>query len=88
MPSPALIFPILSLKPELVLIFSDLQADIAAELILKGIDVHAFNQRSVEGILSMISMIGSLVGANRKAEKLIGDYTKKLETLRMKKQML
>jgi iron complex transport system substrate-binding protein len=76
---------ILLLNPDLVLTFSDLQADIAAELILKGIDVHAFNQRSVEGILSMISMIGSLVGANRKAEKLIADYTKKLETLREKK---
>ena len=76
---------ILALNPDLVLTFSDLQADIAAELILKGIDVHAFNQRSVEGILSMISMIGSLVGANRKAEKLIADYTKKLETLGKKK---
>ena len=40
---------ILALNPDLVLTFSDLQADIAAELILKGIDVHAFNQRSVRG---------------------------------------
>ena len=77
---------ILSLNPDLVLTFSDLQADIAAELISKGIDVHAFNQRSVEGILSMISMIGSLVGASKKSEELISGYAKKLETLRKKQR--
>jgi iron complex transport system substrate-binding protein len=77
---------ILSLNPDLVLTFSDLQADIAAELISKGIDVHAFNQRSVEGILSMISMIGSLVGASKKSEELISGYAKKLETLRKKER--
>ena len=77
---------ILSLNPDLVLTFSDLQADIAAELISKGIDVHAFNQRSVEGILSMISMIGSLVGASKKSEELISGYAEKLETLRKKKR--
>ena len=79
---------ILSLNPDLVLTFSDLQADIAAELISKGIDVHAFNQRSVEGILSMISMIGSLVGASKKSEELISGYAKKLETLRKKERKL
>ena len=77
---------ILSLNPDLVLTFSDLQADIAAELISKGIDVHAFNQRSVEGILSMISMIGSLVGATKKSEELISGYAEKLETLRKKER--
>src|SRR2546427_11779265 len=45
---------ILALKPDLVLTFSDLQADIAADLIRRGLDVHAFNQRSVAGILGMI----------------------------------
>ena len=69
---------ILSLNPDLVLTFSDLQADIAAELISKGIDVHAFNQRSIEGILSMISMIGSLVGASKKSEELISGYAEKV----------
>ena len=43
---------ILALKPDLVLTFSDLQADIAADLIRRGLDVHAFNQRSVAGIPS------------------------------------
>ncbi|MCQ3944138.1 MAG: cobalamin-binding protein, partial [Alphaproteobacteria bacterium] len=42
---------ILALDPDLVLAFSDLQADIVAELIRHGVAVHAFNQRSVAGIL-------------------------------------
>src|SRR5580658_599433 len=47
---------ILELQPDLVLGFSDLQADIAAELIRRGIAVHVFNQRSIEEILRMISV--------------------------------
>ena len=46
---------ILALKPDLVLTFSDLQADIAMDLIRRGLDVHAFNQRTVAGILDMIA---------------------------------
>ena len=54
-PSPPPIVPkILALEPDLVLTFSDLQADIAADLIRAGIAVHAFNQRDVTGILEMI----------------------------------
>src|SRR3954463_16498068 len=45
---------ILALEPDLVLIFSDLQAEIVVQLIRKGVAVHAFNQRSVAGILAMI----------------------------------
>src|SRR5215469_15223725 len=44
---------ILALRPDLVLAFSDLQADIAASLIRESIEVHAFNQRSIGGILDM-----------------------------------
>jgi Luciferase-like monooxygenase/Periplasmic binding protein len=47
---------ILALRPDLVVTFSDLQADIAADLIRRGINVHAFNQRSVAEILEMIRM--------------------------------
>jgi iron complex transport system substrate-binding protein len=61
---------ILALEPDLVLTFSDLQADIAAELIRKGVAVHAFNQRDVAGILAMIRTLGALVGASDKAEVL------------------
>ena len=54
---------ILALDPDLVLTFSDLQADIAAELIRQGVAVHAFNQRDVAGIFAMIRTLGALVGA-------------------------
>jgi len=46
------------LKPDLVLGFSDLQADIAATLIRAGIEVHVFNHRTVREILRMIGMLG------------------------------
>ena len=61
---------ILALKPDLVLTFSDLQADIVAELIRANIAVHAFNQRDIAGILAMIRTLGALVGASTKAEAL------------------
>jgi iron complex transport system substrate-binding protein len=61
---------ILALSPDLVLTFSDLQADIAAELIRKGVAVHAFNQRDLAGIFAMIRTVGALIGAVDKAEAL------------------
>ena len=61
---------IIALKPDLVLTFSDLQADIAAELIRRNIAVHAFNQRDVAGIFDMIRTLGALVGASEKADAL------------------
>jgi iron complex transport system substrate-binding protein len=61
---------ILALEPDLVLAFSDLQADIVAELIRANVDVHAFNQRTVAGIFDMIRTLGALVGATEKAEAL------------------
>lgn len=73
---------ILELQPDLVLGFSNLQADIAAELIRAGIAVHVFNQRSVAGILQMIRMLGSMVGAADKAASLVGEYRRNIEVLR------
>ena len=61
---------ILALEPDLVLAFSDLQADIVTELIRANVAVHAFNQRDVAGILDMIRMLGALVGAAEKSEAL------------------
>ena len=58
---------ILALKPDLVLTFSDLQADIVAELIRANVAVHAFNQRDVAGIFDMIRTLGALVGSGEKA---------------------
>jgi iron complex transport system substrate-binding protein len=59
---------ILALKPDLVLTFSDLQADIAADLIRANVAVHTFNQRDVAGIFDMIRTLGALVGAAEKAD--------------------
>jgi iron complex transport system substrate-binding protein len=61
---------ILALEPDLVLTFSDLQADIVADLIRANVAVHAFNQRDVAGIFDMIRTLGALVGASDKAEAL------------------
>jgi len=61
---------ILDLRPDLVLTFSDLQADIVAELVRHGLAVHAFNQRSIAEILAMVRLLGAMVGAPDKADRL------------------
>ena len=58
------------LKPDLVLAFSDLQADLCAELVRRGMNVVVFNQRSVAEILQMIAMLGGLIGCQQEAERL------------------
>lgn len=73
---------ILGLAPDLVLTFSDLQADIAAELIRAGVAVHAFNQRDVAGILAMIRTLGALTGAEAAAGALVAGYIARIEALR------
>ncbi len=68
---------ILDLEPDLVLTFSDLQADIAAALIRQGVDVHAVNQqRTIAEILDMIRTLGSLVDAQDRAKRLTDDLYK------------
>src|SRR6202167_4202362 len=59
---------ILALEPDLVLAFSDLQADIVADLIRAGVAIHVFNQRDIAGILAMIRTLGALVGAQPRAD--------------------
>jgi iron complex transport system substrate-binding protein len=73
---------IAALEPDLVLAFSDLQADIAAELIRRGHNVVAFNQRSVAEILQMIHVLGGIVGARREAARLAGELEDGLEAVR------
>jgi len=65
---------ITALEPDLVIGFSDIQADIARELIAKGITVWINNHRSVEGIFKMIAQIGSLVGKIDAANDLINQF--------------
>src|SRR5580765_5281079 len=73
---------ITALRPDLVLAFSDLQADLAAELTRRGIAVVTFNQRSVAEILQMIRMLGGLVGCQPDAEALAERLTRHLDGVR------
>jgi iron complex transport system substrate-binding protein len=71
-----------ALKPDLVLAFSDLQANIVGELIRRGFPVVTFNQRSVAEILQMIRMLGGLVGCREKAEALAARLDSELQVVR------
>jgi iron complex transport system substrate-binding protein len=73
---------ILELKPDLVLGFSDLQADISKDLVKAGLNVMIFNQRSVDEILSMILVLASLVGAVEKGKALVASLEKNLTDIR------
>lgn len=73
---------ILSLEPDLVFAFSDLQADIAAELIRRGVTVMTFNQRSIAEILEMILTVGRIVGREEKARALVALLQAELDAVR------
>jgi iron complex transport system substrate-binding protein len=73
---------ILALKPDLVLTFSDLQADIVAELIRANVAVHAFNQRNLAGIFDMVRTLGALVGASAKADALANELSVRVDAVR------
>ncbi len=75
---------VLALEPDLVLTFSDLQADIAAELIRRSIAVHAFNHRDVAGIFDMIRTLGALVGAADRAEALAVSLEQRVDAVRLR----
>jgi len=71
-----------ALQPDLVLAFSDLQADLAAELVRRGVNVVVFNQRTVAEILQMIAMLGGLVGCQPEAERLADTLAADLDRIR------
>jgi iron complex transport system substrate-binding protein len=79
---------ILALKPDLVLTFSDVQADIAADLIRRGVEVHAFNQRSIVRILDMIRTLGAIVDVNEQARQLVGTLETRLAEARSRAERL
>jgi iron complex transport system substrate-binding protein len=70
------------LRPDLILAFSDLQANIACELVKRGYPVVAFNQRSIAEILQMIRMVGALVGCGERAEALVANLELELDSIR------
>jgi iron complex transport system substrate-binding protein len=73
---------ILALKPDLVLGFSDMQADISAELVRQGLQVHIFNQRSVEEILQMLVVLGALIGEPEKGVALVQQYQQSITKIK------
>lgn len=73
---------ILALEPDLVFGFSDLQAEIASELIRRGVNVCIFNQRSVDQILSMIATVGAMVGAHEKTAALLARLEAGIDEIR------
>src|ERR1044072_1678032 len=73
---------ILALEPVLVFAFSDLQADIAAELIRRGVTVMTFNQRSIAEIIEMILTVGRIVGSEEKARALVAVLQSDLGSIR------
>jgi iron complex transport system substrate-binding protein len=79
---------ILALEPDLVLAFSDLQADIVANLIRRGVDVHTFNQRSIAGILDMIRLLGAMVAASNRADQLANTLEAGLIEARQRRDQL
>ncbi len=77
-----------ALNPDLVLAFSDLQADIVTELIRRGYAVVTFNQRSVAGILQMIRVLGGMVGKADEGRALAADLERGLDEIRVEARSL
>ena len=73
---------ILELEPDLVIGFSDLQADIARDLAKAGLNVLLLNQRSVQEILDMIVLLASVVGVPEKGAALVASLEKSLSDIR------
>ncbi len=72
---------IMAVEPDLVLAFSDLQADIVRELLVRGVNVFAFNQRSVAEILDMILVLARIVGVPEKGAALVAQYRAELAAI-------
>lgn len=79
---------ILALAPDMAIGFSDIQADIARELIRAGVEVWISNHRSVEGILAYVRRLGALVGASAKAEAYARNLEAHVEAIRAKSMAL
>jgi iron complex transport system substrate-binding protein len=77
---------ILAVKPDLVIGFSNMQADICRDLAAAGIEVHVFNQRDIAGILRMIQVLAALVDRREAGQKLIAELQARVEAVRAQAQ--
>ena len=73
---------ILKLQPDLAIGFSDIQADIAAELVRRGVEVWISNHRSVDGIVHYVRRLGALVGAAARANAYADTLERGLDAIR------
>ena len=79
---------ILALQPDLAIGFSDLQADIARDLIHQGVEVWISNHRSVDGILGYVRRLGSLVGAPEAGHRYAAELETRVDHVRRKASSL
>jgi len=77
-----------ALKPDLILAFSDLQAEITTELVKRGYSVFTFNQRSVAEILQMIRVLAGIVGVPEKGDALARRFESDLDAIRERARSL
>lgn len=77
---------ILAVEPDLVIGFSNMQADICRNLAAAGVEVHLFNQRDIAGILRMVRTLAALVDRQEAGERLIADLQAKVDAIRMDAQ--
>lgn len=77
---------IVALRPDLVIGFSDIQKNIAAELIGRGLNVLVTNQRSLEEILCNILLLGRIIGEEKKAQELVDQFRSKLNSFKKETQ--
>ncbi len=73
---------ILAVRPDLVIGFSNLQADICRDLAKAGVEVHLFNQRSMAGILQMVRVLAAMVGRQEAGEALVGQLQQQIDRVR------
>ncbi len=77
---------ICALKPDLIIGFSDIQANLAKDLIAANQQVLIFNQRSLQEIFEVIAIVGRLVGQEKRARILVQSYEKKIAKLKARKR--
>ena len=78
---------IIDLEPDLIIGFSDIQGQLAKDLIEANQQVIIFNQRTVQEILEVIYMIGAIVGVPNRASDLIKTYIQRLNKLQNKSRL-